>query len=300
MSRRQTSASDDFVALTGEDMARFHRNAPAALARRGGGHALEALAGSLELIAMGAVPIAGMMWFGWSAVQLLVFLVISMWVGIACDFARLALAGRGVRQFAQAHFDDWHVWVVVTSLRSGKHEAPRSHVQAKYQPGDGVFVDLAAGGFSTALMAGAIGYSHHKFGGEAIFDQSFVFSLGCMAAYQGLAATWEIVRHRRGGPDVGPVAATPGVRGAGLFLLMFVSMTYGDPDGPGGLAVQRVMLAVNAVIVAVGVLNALAVVWLQRETKWLRDYLRQRPPEPEAPPHDKKRKLANKRANERN
>ena len=92
MSRKRT-AEDDYVSLSSEDMARFHRNAPAALARRSGTQLAESLVGSLELVVMGATPIVGMLWFGWSATQLLVFLIAGMWVGIFCDLARLALAG---------------------------------------------------------------------------------------------------------------------------------------------------------------------------------------------------------------
>ena len=92
MSRKRT-AEDDYVSLSSDDMARFHRNAPAALARRSGAQLAESLVGSLELVVMGATPIVGMLWFGWSATQLLVFLIAAMWVGIFCDLARLALAG---------------------------------------------------------------------------------------------------------------------------------------------------------------------------------------------------------------
>jgi hypothetical protein len=272
---RKQSADADYVSLTSEDMSRFYRNAPAALARRSGAAIGQSLMGSLELVIIGAAPIVGMLWYGWSATQQLVFLVASLWVGILCDFARLAFVRQAVKAYANEHYDDWHVWVVVEALRSGRNTAPRSHIHAKHQAGAGVFVDLAAGGFSTALISAALFANSEARVFATTFDQPFVISLAAMAAYQAINAAWEIVRVRRAGLKAGGVSAAPGARGVALFLLMFVTMTLGDPDGAGGVAAQRVMLAVNGVIVAVGVLNAAAWMWLGGETRWLGRYVRE-------------------------
>jgi hypothetical protein len=284
---RKRSADADYVSLTSDDMARFHRNAPAALARRSGQAVAQSIMGSMELVIMGAVPIVGMLRYGWSATQQLVFLVVALWVGILCDFARLALVRRAVKAYADEHYDDWHVWVVVEALRAGRTTAPRSHIQAKHQAGAGVFVDLAAGGFSTALIAAAVFVNRGDGPREPVFDRAFVWSLVGMAAYQAISAVWEIARVRRvsakgSESEAGGVQAQPGVRGVGLFILMFVTMTLGDPDGAGGLAAQRVMLAVNGVIVVVGILNAAAWLWLGNETRWLARYVREHRAEVEA------------------
>jgi hypothetical protein len=279
----QTRKADaDYVSLTSGDMDRFHRNSPAALARRSGGAIAQSVMGSLELVIIGATPIVGMLWYDWSATQQLVFLVASLWVGILCDFARLAFVRHAVKAHADEHYDDWHVWVVVEALRSGRNTAPRSHIQAKHAPGDGVFVDLAAGGFSTVLIAAALFVNSDDRAFVTTFDRPFVISLGAMAAYQAINAAWEIARVRRAGMKAGGVSAAPGARGVALFLLMFVTMTLGDPDGAGGIAAQRVMLAVNGVIVAVGILNAAAWLWLASETRWLARYVREHRAEVEA------------------
>jgi hypothetical protein len=272
---RTRQADADYVSLTSADMVRFHRNARAALARRSGVAMAQSVMGSLELVIIGATPIVGMLWYEWSATQQLVFLVASLLVGILCDFARLALVRPAVKAYADEHYDDWHVWVVVEALRSGRNTAPRSHIQAKHAPRDGVFVDLTAGGFSTVLIAAALFVNSEDRVFVTTFDRPFVISLGAMAAYQAFNAAWEIARVRRAGMKAGGVSAAPGARGVALFLLMFVTMTLGDPDGAGGVAVQRVMLAVNGVIVAVGVLNATAWLWLGSETRWLARYVRE-------------------------
>jgi hypothetical protein len=214
-----------------DDLARFHRNAPAALARRGRGYVAESLLGSFEMVALGSTPIVGLVWFGWSAAEQLAFLLIGAWVGITCDLARLAFAGRGVQEFAKRAM-------------------------------------MGARG-----MLGAAGL---------LRDRSLLASMAAFTAYQAASAAWEIVRHRRAGPDAGPVEAQPGVRGVGLFVLMFVVLIAGDPEAYGGIDARRVMLVVNGAIVLIGVLNSAAIVWLNQETVWLRTYLASQP----APPVD--------------
>jgi hypothetical protein len=274
MSDEQTPAEKARVSAA--DMARFQRNAPAALARRGKGYVAEAVLGSLEMAVMGATPIVGLVWFNWSAAEQLAFLLVGAWVGIACDLARLVFAGRGVQAFAQTHYDDWHVWTVVAALRSGR-EAPQSHLQARHEPWAGVFVDFAAGGIASIVLIAMLGASG-LFGEAGLLqDRSVLVSAAVFAAYQAASAAWEIIRHRRAGADAGPVQAQPGARGAGLFVLMFVVLIAGDPETYGGVNARRVMLVVNGVIVLLGVLNAAAIVWLKQETVWLRDYLQTLP-----------------------
>jgi hypothetical protein len=246
------------------------------------------------LHAFTAAPIVGMVWYDWSATQLLVFLVAALWVGIVCDIARVVLAGRGVKQFGAAHYDDWHVWVVVQAMRTGNNMAPKAHLSAKHQTGDGIFVDLAAGSFSTALIAAAIGLTRGSVDAE-LWERGFWLSIATMAAYQVATTAWEIARHRRAGANAGPVQAAPGARGVGLFMLMFVTMTLGDPDSTDGLMARRVMLAVNGVIVLVALLNAASWIYLQRETQWLRRYLRELPPQAKQPDAPKKGKSRRKR-----
>jgi hypothetical protein len=277
MSDEQTLA--DKARLSAADLSRFHRNAPAALLRRGSGYVTEAVLGSLEMAAMGATPIVGLAWFDWSAAQQLVFLLVGAWVGIVCDLARLMFAGRGVQAFAKTHYDDWHVWTVVAALRSGR-EAPESHLKAKHEPWAGVFVDIAAGGIATIVLAAMMGSSGVIGGAGLLHDRSLQVSTGCFAAYQAACAAWEIIRHRRAGADAGPVAAHPGARGAGLFVLMFVVLIAGDLETYGGVNAPRVMLVINGAIVLLGVLNAAAIVWLKQETVWLRNYLATQPMAP--------------------
>lgn len=265
-------ASDD-VAISAGDLATFHRNAPAALARRGAGFVAETLAGALQSIIVGAVPIAGLLWFDWSAAQWFLFLLVGAWVGILCDLARLKLAEPAVLAFGKTYYDDWHVWVVVEALRRGADEAPKSHIRAKWDPWSGVFVDFAAGGLATVLLSLML-RSQWQGDVDGTLSPSLLASLAVMAGYQVLTAAWEIVRHRRAGEAAGPLKAAPGMRGLGLFLLVFVAA--GVADRTDGTAARALMFTVNGAIVAMGIFNAVGLLWLRGETRWLREYLRQR------------------------
>jgi hypothetical protein len=264
------------IEISADEMARFHRNAPAALARRGRAFVIESLARAGELIALGAVPLVGLLSFDWSAAQMLVFLLAGAWVGILCDVARVSLAGPAVMAFGQTHYDDWHVWTIVHALRRNQTTAPREHLEAKWQPWAGVFIDLVTGLMASVLMVIML-VKDSSAGGRLTFDSSFVIGLALMVAYQTGDAAWEIVRHTRGGAAAGPLKATPGVRGLGLFLLMFVMLMFAEPGS--GTAARRVMLIVNGAIVAAGVFGAAGMLLLRGETVWLRAYLRARPKE---------------------
>lgn len=104
MSKR--SESYELVPITAADMARFHKNAPAALARRGSGFVAEELGRALSLFLTGLIPILGLVYFGWSASEMLVFLLIGSWFGILCDIARFFALPAQVKRFGDVFYDD--------------------------------------------------------------------------------------------------------------------------------------------------------------------------------------------------
>lgn len=63
-----------------------------------------------------------------------------------------------------------------------------------------------------------------------------------------------------------------GLRGVGLFLLVFLpAVTTGREYSDR--AAKITMLAVNGLVVALGLVNLTGPLWLRRETRWLREYL---------------------------
>lgn len=261
--------------ITPADMERFHRNAPAALSRRGAAFVGETIAEAFETLLIGGVPLVGMLQFGWSANQLLLFLLIGTWTAILLDFAKYLLLAGAVERFAAAKYDDWHVWVVVESLRAGKSDAPQPHLRAKYEPALGVFVDLVCGGVGTALIVLAIVTGPGIDVRELLADRTVQWSLGALVGYQLLLTGWEIARQRFA-PNDGETPVYLGMRGLGLFLLMFVVVMFRESAGDSGGISRGVMLTVNGVIVAWAIANVVGLLWLRGETRWLRNYLAER------------------------
>ena len=64
--------------ITPADLDRFHRNAPAALARRGRGYITESVLNGAQTILVGGVPIVGLLYWGWSGMDMLLFLIVTM------------------------------------------------------------------------------------------------------------------------------------------------------------------------------------------------------------------------------
>ncbi|BBO35880.1 hypothetical protein [Lacipirellula parvula] len=261
--------------ITAADLERFHRNAPAAMSRRGPAFVGQTFADAFETLLIGGMPIVGMLWLDWSSEQLLLFLLIGAWMAILLDVARYLLMSPAVERFAQTKFDDWHVWVVAGALREGRMHAATEHLRVKHQPGMGIFVDLACGGVGTLfiILAMTIDADQNLF--ALLADRSVQWCLAGLIGYQLVAFAWEVVRWRRS-PQTHEAKVLLGMRGLGLFLMMFLVVMLRESAGESGGVARGAMLAINGAIVALGLFNVVGLLWLRGETRWLRNYLDQR------------------------
>lgn len=273
MNRRRADA-EKMVPLTADDLERFHRCAPAALERRGGGFVFEEIGTAFRLFLMGLTPIVGMIYFGWSASQLLLFLLVGAWVSIICDITKLAQLRSAIEAFAQSRYDSWHVWVVAEALRKGRKEAPKGQLRLKYQPGVGAVVDVLLGTVSTVVICMSLASADSGFGIGLLEDRGVIYGLAGLVGYQVLFTVWEIVDHKIGSGKNRGVKIAVGLRGAGLFLLMFLVLMAGGGVGENGPVARAVMLLVNGVVVLFGIMNVVGLWMMRGETAWLRDYLR--------------------------
>ena len=264
------------IPITSADMERFHQNAGAAIKRRGGSYVFDEFGGGLRAVFMGGIPLVGLLWWDWSALQLLLFYLVGSWVGILCDCAKLWLLEKQVREWGEAYYEDWHVWVVVDALRAGEQHAAPAALRAKYEPWSGVFVDFVFGGISTVLMAIGLVRSPKGVEWSELSDSSVLAWLAGMSAYQVLFTAWEIWEQKAGTAPVRKVKVAAGLRGLGLFLFMFLLVFATDSFEQLGHGVTNTMLAVNGLIVAWGIGTMLGPLLLIRETRWLKEYLRKR------------------------
>lgn len=268
------SADDELAPITADDMARFRRNAPAALARRGAAFVGESLGNALSLLLTGLIPIVGMLYFQWSASEMLVFLIVGAWIGIVCDVAKFLLLPAQVKRFGDVYYDDWHVWVVANALRRGLDQAPKSHLAARYEPALGVFVDFVCGGIGTALLRVALAEGGFNFRSDFWQNPALLKGLALLAIYEAAMTIWEMVSHKVRGDAAGELSVALGMRGLGLFLLLFLVVMIHDALGDNGAVARNAMLAVNAAILLAAAFNLVGIFWLRAETNWLSDYLR--------------------------
>jgi hypothetical protein len=267
-------SGNEWIPISDADMGRFRRHAPAALARRGAGFAGEELGRVASLLLTGLIPIIGLLVFDWSASEMLVFLLIGSWLGIGCDLAKVLLLPAEVRRRGELYYNDWQVWVVVHALRRGLDQAAKSHLQAKYEPAKGVLIDLVCGGLGTALICVALVEAGFDFRGELWENRWVLKSAALLAIYEVAKTVWEIVRHKRGGESAGEVRVAVGLRGLALFLLLPIVVMMIDALGENGAAARGVMLAVHAAILVFAGFSVAGFFWMQADTNWLRQYLR--------------------------
>ncbi len=274
MSKKRTNA-EHMSPLTPADLERFRRDAHAAVKRRGRGFFFEQWAHSFELILMGAVPIVGMALFDWSGMALLVFMLAGAWTAVACDAFKYVLLRPVVDREAEAYTNDQFVWVVVEALQKKTREVPTAHAGAAYLPGVGLFVDLLFGGISTVVIVAALAVTEAGFPGDVLGDAGYVLGLVAFIVCQVLLAIWLVLEHRLGHSE-GPVKLHAGLRGVGLFFLMFIVVVISDKLSEKAAVSRIVMIVTNSLIILVGVLNLVGMRWVRQETIWLRDYLGKR------------------------
>lgn len=265
----------DGVALSAWDMEVFHRNAPAALARRSGEYLFEDVTTNLERILMGTVPIVGLVAFGWSAVEMFAFLLIGLWTSFVCDVVKCLTMYRRVDDQMQSWNRDQHVWAVAQALRT-KERRIQTPQKDEMTPAVGLVLDVVFGGIGTAVTFVIALEVHPNIAEQLFANKAFVYGALGFAAYQLLRLIWEVAAHAMGRGVDRPVKVLAGARGIVLFLLMFVVLMSRDYAGKQGDTLKVVMLVVNGLMVGLSSLGMLGLAMMRRETRWLREYLEKR------------------------
>lgn len=262
--------------LSPEDLRRFAINAPAALARRGGGFFLREIARGIEQMLYGVWPLIGLWWLGWSTIEMVGFFFVRMWIGILCDLFKLCTLHSAVMRWAKVKYDDWHVWVVAQALRDNQKQLVESHLRAQYQPWLGVLVDFVFGGVGTVGIIGMLierGSDEFRIPLEGSF---FFISLVLCVIFPLVMTAWEVIRQRVAEDAPGDVTIASGGRGIALFLLMFVAVIAQSSEANAGDLAMWLMVAVNGAVIFAGALNVFGYWLVKGETRWLEQYLAKR------------------------
>jgi len=269
------------------DMDRFYKQAPAALRRRGWSYVREETVAGFQAILFGTLPILGLTLWGWSPVEMLIFLLVGVWLNIVCDVAKVTLLYQRAEAFQTAMDNDCHVWVVTNTLRNGTKLVYPSHVRSQLKLLQGVFVDFVMGGIST-LMIIVMLQAQGLLRAAPFQNPGIVWSLFSLVALKVTGTSLEIFQHRYyGQAQEGnspaefaerdrPVRTSTGIRGVGLFLLVFLTAYFTEQENPAADGPKIIMLVIYSLMIAGGVFNLFTPLLLLRETRWLKSYLAKR------------------------
>jgi len=275
------------VSFSKSDLDGFHKHAPAALRRRGWNYLREETLAGAQTILIGVVPIIGLTLWGWSPVEMLIFLLVGVWLNIFCDAAKVTLLHKRAEAFQKAMDNDFHVWVVTNGLRKGTQLVYPSHVRSQLKLFQGTLVDFVMGGISTLMiiiMLQAQGWLN-----LTPFDsQGFTWSLFSVVTLKVASTIMEILQHRvhddlhdGSKPEENaefdrPVRVSVGIRGVGLFMMGFLTAFLTEQENPAADVPKVIMLVIYSLVIVVGLCNLFTPLLLLRESRWLKSYLAKR------------------------
>ena len=121
----KTRQDNQMVPITAADMTRFHRNAWAAIKRCEGTYAFDEFGNGLRSVFLGGVPVIGLIWFDWSASQLIFFLLVGTWIAILCDFAKLWFLEKQIREWGNIICDDGQIRPGISSFAQSAFTATK-------------------------------------------------------------------------------------------------------------------------------------------------------------------------------
>lgn len=258
--------------LDRDRMERFHRLAPRTLERRDRAFYQRELVLGFEFLLTGAIAIAGALFFGWTALNWLLFLVVSAFTGILTDSIKLKCLHGPIHEHADHTADDQFVGLVCDALRKGEDEIPVLEHGGRYRPGAGLFFDLVFAPVSALLIGLLVVEDGVSNWSEVFGEPYFLPSLAGFFLFQIAQTAWQIASFRAGDSRSGPVKILLGGRGAGLFLLMFLVAMNGSCT-EGRSEYTATLYTVNGALVLLGLVNTFGLLSIRNETRWLREYL---------------------------
>lgn len=117
MSRR--SAAEQ-VEIDAGVLQRIERAAPGVLRSRAAGWQLRVRTQALEHVGVGVLSLGGVFMLGWPASSMVVFLILSLWLGLLFDALRLVLAPALVREALEDEAREGWFWPALEALRQGR------------------------------------------------------------------------------------------------------------------------------------------------------------------------------------
>lgn len=271
---REPSMSDGPTdpAHRAREQAWFDAHAPHALARRDGAFLSARRAMWIEWVATGAIGLAGLVVFGWSAADAAWLLLATFWLTWLVDLAQWGLRRDGLAISTAHATDDLYFWQLVAVRRGRQRRAPTR--SGHPSPSLGVIVDAVAGGAASVLLVQGLARSGVEL--SASLGATALWIGAVIAAVAGFVGSLRARLSRRAdGSTPLPVFAV-GQRGIGLLVLVFALMA----GGGGSLAATALVGCAYGFFVVMGLVE---LVWgmpaLRAEADWVRAGLGNRPGE---------------------
>lgn len=253
----------DWNTLDVDDQCWFASHVPAALSRRDAGHFSMLRWRWIDWILTGAIGLAGLVLFGWSAIEAALLLLIAHWLGWIVDLVQWCLRRAALRVADAQDHDDTRFWQFVAMLRGQRKRPP--DVRGAPPLLLSLIVDLVAGAAATVLAL----QGFQRAGSEplhALTSSGVLIGVGLIALFGTIPSLRARLVRRADGSVVLPVFRV-GQRGIGLLVLVFGLMAAGG----GLLAGSWLMGCVYGFFLLMGAIELLWGVPAQRtETAWVR------------------------------
>ena len=211
---------------------------------------------SLESIASGVIGLVGVLLLGWPALGMMLFLIMSLWVGLLTDLVRLLRSPDALRASLQWQRTEEHLWALVRAVRCGL-PPPREGKPLPGGPGLQLgFAFWFALAFTAALIHETSRVSEVHLLREIMKRPEMLGAMGVLLVAQ-LALATGLVK-RQGAKDAPLVCYTPFFDVLMFLILMFfwmiisgITIKLGEVTGsfdPGSAAVTVFVLVGYALL----------------------------------------------------
>ena len=247
------------------DLGRFRTLAPVALAAHNAAFYADEMGLAVGRIVSGALPLAGLALWGWSAGEMLALLLIGYWIGVVVDTITLAKLAKRIAAEAVTRSDTQYVWCVVEALQKGTDEYDPAY-SAPYSPIRALVLDIVLGFVASVMLWAALRGTDTPIM-LAQPGRPYLVSVLVVAAMAlaRLVVLFGRSSDRAGGRRTGYAA---GMRGVALLILAFAVGFLGEEATP-----QVIIAIADGGLILLGVMGVVGLGIVRSETAWLREYM---------------------------
>lgn len=251
-------------ALDADDQRWFAGQCSTALSRRDAAYFSMLRWRWLEWILTGAIGLAGLLLFGWSAIDAALLLLMTHWLGWMVDVVQWCLRRAALRVADMQDGDDARFWQFVAMLRGQRKRLPDARGAPPLLLS--LIVDAVAGTAATVLALQGLARAGSD-PWQALASSGVLFGVALIVLFGTLPSLRARLVRRVDGSVALPMFRV-GQRGIGLLVLVFGLMAAGG----GSLAGNWLMVCAYGFFLLMGAIELMWGVPAQRrETAWLRN-----------------------------